>query len=106
MAFYVVPNIAGYRELFYGSGVYRDLARRAIAVETAAKINASHPPPSVRGSGPAVRTGRLRASITHRLGRDEISQFADVGSNVIYAYRVEVEYDRPYLRTALVAARI
>lgn len=106
MAFHIVPNLAGYVELFNGSGIYRDLARRAIAVESAAKVNASHPPPSVRGSGPAVRTGRLRASITHRLGRDELGQFADIGSNVVYAYRVEVDYDRPYLKPALNAGRI
>lgn len=85
--------------------VGRDLARRAVRVESAAKINASHPAPSVRGSGPAVRTGRLRASISWRLGEDALGLYAAIGSNVIYARRVEVDYDRPYLEPALEAAR-
>lgn len=85
--------------------VGRDLARRAIRVESAAKINASHSPPSVRGSGPAVRSGRLRASISWRLGEDAIGLYAAIGSNVIYARRVEIDYDRPYLGPALEAAR-
>jgi hypothetical protein len=81
-----------------------DLARRAIRVESQAKLNASHPAPSVRGSGPAVRTGRLRSSITWALGVDARGLYAAIGSNVIYAYSVEVTYDRPYLRPALSAA--
>lgn len=85
--------------------VAQDLARRAIRVTTQAKINASHPRPSVRGSGPAVRSGRLRASIAWQLGEDALGLYADVGSNVIYARRVEVDYDRPYLVPALAAAR-
>jgi hypothetical protein len=105
-SFYLVPDIAGYAALLSGSGVARDLARRSILVESQAKLNASHTRPSVRGSGPAVRSGRLRSSITWRLGRDELGLYSDVGSNVIYAYRVEVDFDRPYLRPALNAARI
>lgn len=85
--------------------VARDVARRAIRVESQAKLNASHSAPSVRGSGPAVRTGRLRSSITWVLGRDSEGIYADIGSNVIYARVVEVDYDRPYLKPALVAAR-
>lgn len=89
--------------------IARDLARRAIRVETQAKINASHSRPSVPGSGPAVRTGRLRSSITWMLGEDSAGLYADVGSNVEYAAYVELGTDRmgarPYLRPALLAAR-
>jgi hypothetical protein len=102
----LISNASAYSALVNGGSVARDLIRRAIAVESAAKINASHPRPSVRGAGPAVRSGRLRGSITHRLGRDELGIFIDVGTNVVYAYRVEVDYDRPYLKPALNAARI
>lgn len=81
----------------------RDLALRAIRVESAAKVNASGRP------GPNVRTGRLRASISWRLGEDALGLYADVGSNVEYAGFVELGTDRapayPYLRPALEAAR-
>lgn len=102
----IIWNEIGLHELFHGSEgpVARDLGRRAIRVEAQAKLNASHPAPSVRGSGPAVQSGRLRSSITWEIGRDEIGLFARVGSNVVYAYAVEVTYDRPYLRPALSAA--
>lgn len=107
----IIWNDAALTALLAGQGgaVARDLARRAIRVETQAKINASHTPPSVPGSGPAVRTGRLRASITWALGFDSEGQYVDVGSNVEYAAYVELGTDRmgarPYLRPALVAAQ-
>lgn len=103
----VVWYEAALHELLNGpsGAVARDLSRRAIRVESQAKINASHAPPSVRGSGPAVHTGRLRASITWTLGMDALGLYADVGSPVVYARRVEVDYDRPFLKTALVAAQ-
>lgn len=96
-------------------GVGRDLVRRAIRVEGAAKVNASEPPRngpntgSQPGRGPAVRTGRLRGSITWRLGRDVVGLFADVGTAVEYAPYVELGTSRmsarPFLRPALAAAR-
>ena len=52
----------------------RDLARRAVAVETAAKINASGRP------GPNVDTGRLRSSITWEFGEDLLGIYADIGT--------------------------
>lgn len=64
--------------------VGRDLDRRAIQVESAAKINASGRP------GPNVITGRLRASITWRAGEDALGQFRDIGSDVYYAPFVEL----------------
>lgn len=83
-------------------GIARDLARRAIAVETQAKVNASGRP------GPNVQTGRLRASISWALGEDELGLFAAVGTDVFYAPYVELGTDRapayPFLRPALSAA--
>ena len=100
-----VLNQAGLEEVLTGpmGPVYRDLLRRAIRVESQAKINASGRP------GPMVRTGRLRSSITHRMIVDpSIGIYAQVGSAVEYAGYVEFGTDRapayPYLRPALVAA--
>lgn len=100
---------AGMRQLLAGP-VQQDLVRRAIRVEAQAKRNASQPPPSVPGMGPAVRTGRLRGSITWRPGSDSVSPFVDIGSAVTYAPYVELGTSRmaarPFLRPALEAARI
>lgn len=65
--------------------VARDLLRRGVAVESAAKIYASG-----NGGGPHVQTGRLRASITHGLGEDALGLYCDVGTNVEYAPYVEL----------------
>lgn len=84
--------------------VGRDLVRRALRVETAAKHNATDRP------GPRVQTGRLRGSITWRLGSDALGIYADVGSAVLYAPYVELGTSNmpayPYLRPALSAAAI
>lgn len=84
--------------------VARDLARRAINVESRAKLNASGRP------GPNVRTGRLRASITWEIDRDARGLVARIGSNVSYAGYVEQGTDRappyPYLQPALPAAAL
>lgn len=89
--------------------VARDLARRAVRVTNQAKQNASQPPPSQPGHGPSVRTGRLRGSITWRLGEDSAGLYADIGTAVFYAPFVELGTSRmaarPYLGPALQAAR-
>lgn len=73
--------------------VAKDLAKRAVRVEAAAKRLAP------------VRTGRLRASITHQISRDERGLLAVVGTNVVYAPFVELGtfrmHGRPFLRPAL-----
>lgn len=95
-------NEAEMKALLVGP-VARDLVRRGIRVEAAAKRNATDRP------GPRVRTGRLRGSITWRLGEDGLSPYVDVGSAVLYAPFVELGTSRapayPFLRPALEAAR-
>lgn len=77
--------------------VGKDLLRRAIRVESAAKRLCP------------VDTGRLRASITHDLSEDVRGLFAQVGTDVEYAKYVELGTSRmsaqPFLRPALRAAR-
>lgn len=63
--------------------VARQLAKNAIVIESRAKRNASGRP------GPRVDTGRLRSSITWRIGEDEHGLFADIGTNVPYGYYLE-----------------
>ncbi len=84
--------------------IARDLSRRAIAVESLAKRNASGRP------GPRVRTGRLRSSISWRLrvdGRGVLH--ADIGTSVSYGRWLEQGLRNgrryPFLSNALVAAR-
>lgn len=99
-------NEAELTKLLTGSEgpVMRDLSRRAIRVESSAKRYATG-----QGGGPNVRTGRLRGSITWRLGRDARGPYADVGTNVFYGPFVEMGTSRmsarPYLRPALESAR-
>lgn len=77
--------------------VGRDLLRRAVRVEAAAKRACP------------VDTGRLRASLTHVIEEDGEGLYAVVGTNVEYAIYVELGTGRtraqPYLRPALRAAR-
>ena len=80
-----ILNPAGLAEVLAGPNgpVYRDLLVRAIRVESRAKVLASGRP------GPRVQTGRLRASITHRVLSSPAGAFAEVGTNVEYAGFVE-----------------
>lgn len=95
--------------LLLTSDVVKDLVKRGIRVQNRAKEIARTPPPSQPGQPPSVRTGRLRGSITFRVGIDALSPFVDVGSSVVYAAYVELGTSRmkarPYLRPALEAAR-
>lgn len=97
-----VWNEMTYRSLLQNE-VAADLAKRAIRVESAAKVNASGAP------GPNVRTGRLRGSLTWAPGEENGEPYVDVGTNVEYAPYVELGTSRmsarPYLRPALEAAR-
>lgn len=80
--------------------VGKDLAKRAVRVESSAKSHFEpHAPGANRGIpiggsggvGPQVGdTGRLRSSITWRYGSDTRGLYADIGSNVTYAAPVEM----------------
>ena len=78
-------NSAALDQLLTGrSGpVARDLAKRAMRIESRAKQNASGRP------GPRVQTGRLRSSITWRMREDGRGLYADIGTNVPYGYYLE-----------------
>lgn len=98
--------------------VVAELIRRGMNVETQAKLNATGR--QVEGAvnrqhrGPRVDTGRLRSSISHRPGRDELGPYVDVGTNVWYGRRLEVGWTTstgnffkyPFLVPALPAANV
>lgn len=86
-------------------GVATDLARRAERVTSRAKQNATGRP------GPNVDTGRLRSSISWRLGQDGQGVYADIGTGVPYGRILELGLTRngrkfPFLVPALQAAKI
>lgn len=92
----IVFNDRALRQLLEGPDgpVAADLLRRAINVESQAKVNATG-----QNGGPRVQTGRLRASIKHQLDRDSRGLVARIGSNVEYARYVE-EGTEPHRITA------
>ena len=100
---------AGLRELLDSTqgDTARDLARRAVRVESAAKLNATGREYGDGTRGPRVQTGRLRTSITWELGRDSQGLFADIGTSVVYGRYLELGTDRmrpyPFLGPALSA---
>ena len=109
----VIWNEGALRELLAGPNgpVARDLALRAIRVESAAKqlLNTSYPPASAPGEPPHKRTTRLQTSISWRVLADGEGIYADIGSGVFYAKYLELGTERmaarPFLRTALESAR-
>lgn len=87
------------------SGIAQDLGRRAERVTSQAKANATERP------GPRVDTGRLRSSISWRLGTDGAGVYADIGTGVPYGRILELGLTRngrkfPFLVPALQAANI
>jgi HK97 gp10 family phage protein len=95
----LVFDQAALRALLEGEDgdVGKDLARRAIKVEAAAKRLCS------------VDTGRLRSSITWEMARDDQGLMATVGTDVEYGVYIELGTShmaaQPFLRPALEAAR-
>ena len=96
---YVEINGDALRELFESpSGeVAKDLQRRALQVDRAAKRNCP------------VDTGRLRSSITNEIGQDGEGLVAVIGTNVEYAPYVELGTSKmaaqPFLLPALEAGQ-
>lgn len=82
-------------KLLRSDAVAKDLQRRALRVEAAAKRLAP------------VDTGRLRASITNQLGQDAQGLYAVIGTNVEYAifqeFGTRFMPAHPFLRPALPA---
>jgi len=115
MAVRVVRNDRAMARLFNdpNGGLARDLGRRAIRVQNAAKLNATGR--TVEGAnnpgnrGPRVDTGRLRSSIAFEVTRDGEGIVARVGTNVEYGFYLETGLRNgatyPFLRPALPAAR-
>jgi len=96
---YVEINGAALAELFTSPAgeVARDLQRRALQVDRAAKQLCP------------VDTGRLRSSITNEIGQDGDGLVATIGTNVEYAPHVELGTSKmaaqPFLLPALEAAQ-
>ena len=66
------------------------LNESALQVERDAKLKfRSSDAESIPGESPRNQTGRLRASITHRLSSDDSGKFAEVGTNVEYGLPLE-----------------
>lgn len=67
--------------------VMKELAQTGIRITNSVKAHATERP------GPRVRSGRLRGSITWRLGEDSRSPYVDIGTNVFYAPFVELGHN-------------
>lgn len=82
------------------------IVRASLQVEASAKqLFKGRDDESVPGEPPRVQTGRLRASITHRLERSPEGPVGLVGTNVEYAPHLEFGTSRmsphPFLTPAL-----
>ena len=116
MAGFFVFNEHAFQELMIDPDgpVGRDLARRALNIESQAKLNASGG--HVQGAnnpeerGPNVDTGRLRSSITHELVERDGALVARIGTNVEYALPLETGLRNgatyPFLVPALQAGKV
>lgn len=87
-----------------GSDMQKALNTCALKVERDIKANMSPNGPSAPGEAPAVDTGRLRASITHRIEHDGGESVAYVGTNVEYAPHLEFGTKRMAPRPFMVPA--
>lgn len=83
----------------------RGITKACLIVEAYAKENMTPESPSAPGEAPAVVTGTLRASITHRQEDEEGEAVGIVGTNVAYAKPLEFGTSRmaarPFMYPAL-----
>lgn len=86
------------------SDMQKALNTCALKVERDIKANMTPNGPSAPGEAPAVDTGRLRASITHRIEHDGGESAAYVGTNVEYAPWLEFGTSRMRARPFMVPA--
>lgn len=95
----------------YGQKVYTNVGKAVLngcmIVEREAKQSIVGPSTEVSepGEPPKIKTGRLRASITHRMGYEDDQVVGEVGTNVEYAAPLEYGTSRmaarPFLGPAL-----
>lgn len=95
----------------YGQKVYTNVGKAVLkgclTVEREAKSSIVGPSNEVSAPGepPKVKTGRLRASITHRIGYEDKEIVGEVGTNVEYAFSLEFSTQRmaarPFMGPAL-----
>lgn len=76
----------------------------ALKVERDIKANMTPDGPSAPGEAPAVDTGRLRASITHRVEKESGEVVGYVGTNVEYAPWLEFGTTRMKARPFMMPA--
>lgn len=101
--------IADFRN--YGAKVYSKVGKAVLkgclVVEREAKESIVGPSDEVSAPGdpPKIKTGRLRASITHRIGYEGEEVVGEVGTNVEYALPLEFGTrrmaPRPFMGPAL-----
>lgn len=111
----VVRNDRAMARLFNNpsNGIGRDLGRRGLRVQNAAKLNATgRTVPGAnnpQGRGPRVDTGRLRSSISFEVFVENGVVVCRIGTNVYYGFLLETGLRNgatyPFLRPALAAAR-
>lgn len=106
----VLAGLTAYEGKLMQAAVY-GLSQVAFAVEREAKNGWSPrhapgtPTTATRGGKPASISGNLRRSIHTEIKQGFGSYVAEVGPTMIYARRVELEYDYPYMRPAYVAMK-
>ena len=78
------------------TNMQKAILKACYAVETRAKriVGRGRDEPSIDGKPPRVDTGRLRASITHRVVSNTEGSYGEVGTNVDYATKLEFGYSK------------
>jgi phage gpG-like protein len=78
------------------TNMQKAILKACIAVESTAKrkVSRGRTAESIDGEPPRVDTGRLRASITHRVLSNTEGTYGEVGTNVDYATKLEFGYSK------------
>lgn len=92
----LIEEFRGYSDKVY-SGVGKAVLDSCLIVEREAKEEfRGSDEDSYTGSFPRVQTGRLRASITHRIGYEDKTIVGEVGTNVEYGIHLEFGTSKMY----------
>ena len=106
----VLAGLTAYEGKLMQAVVY-GLSQVAFAVEAEAKKGWSPrhapgtPTTAMRGGKPASISGNLRRSIHTEIKQGFGNYVAEVGPTMVYARRVELEYDYPYMQPAYVSMK-